>query len=145
MPSGCWEWNGSLNNMGYGQIVGDEPVRRLWLAHRAAFALENGPIPEGFIVCHRCDNPPCVNPGHLFLGTMKDNSQDMARKGRTGVRPKLSHDQVVDIRSQYKTFRTPGLRGVFSNATELADEFGVSRDYIKAIANRRDRKEPTNE
>lgn len=64
---------------GYGRIRVDG---KSWLAHRFSWVLANGPIPEGMYVCHRCDNPPCINPEHLFLGTQTDNMRDMAAKGR---------------------------------------------------------------
>ncbi len=77
--NGCVEWDGPRNKGGYGwELVG----RRKWLAHRLAWIDANGrPIPEGMVVCHHCDNPPCVNPEHLFLGTLRDNNQDRHAKG----------------------------------------------------------------
>src|SRR5690349_13982377 len=75
----CIEWDGTRHVKGYGQItIRGRTVR----AHRLAWEKANGPIPEGMMVCHKCDNPPCINPEHLFLGTSKDNAQDSIIKGR---------------------------------------------------------------
>lgn len=79
--SGCWLWTGAKKQGGYGKISagGDNG----WvLTHRVAWELTNGLIPAGLMVCHRCDVPACCNPGHLFLGTARDNMQDMIAKGR---------------------------------------------------------------
>jgi len=82
--SGCWNWKG------YYSKAKDRPWRAyFWLdgkmrsAPRLAWTLANGPIPEDMLVCHRCDNPPCTNPDHLFLGTCKDNATDRQKKGRS--------------------------------------------------------------
>lgn len=75
----CWIWSGATNRHGYGQIRIDG---RNVAAHRLAWEFEHGPIPEGMNVLHSCDNPPCIRGAHLWLGTMADNSQDMASKGR---------------------------------------------------------------
>jgi hypothetical protein len=77
----CWEWLATKNNKGYGRIQVNGKSR---LAHRISYGLKNGEIPRGLEVLHKCDNPLCVNPKHLFLGTHKDNLQDMAKKGRWG-------------------------------------------------------------
>jgi hypothetical protein len=76
---GCWNWRGYLNNNGYGTISIDGVEE---YAHRASWMFFFGKIPEGMCVLHHCDNPSCVRPDHLFLGTMSDNSKDMWRKGR---------------------------------------------------------------
>jgi len=76
---GCWGWVGSIDHFGYGQIQHEGKVQP---AHRVSWVLARGPIPDGLCVLHRCDNPPCTNPEHLFLGTKKDNMMDAARKGR---------------------------------------------------------------
>lgn len=79
-PAECWPWTGTRNDLGYGILrVTGKNVR----AHRFAYELASGrPIPVGLEVCHRCDNPPCCNPAHLFLGTQGDNVRDAASKGR---------------------------------------------------------------
>jgi HNH endonuclease len=75
----CWVWTGSRDLKGYGKInIGCTPT----LAHRVSWQIKSGDIPEGLFVLHRCDNPPCVNPAHLFIGTAGDNVQDMMSKGR---------------------------------------------------------------
>jgi hypothetical protein len=78
----CWEWTSRRDYKGYGRWL------RGTLAHRASFEFENGPIPKGLEVCHRCDNPLCVRPSHLFLGTHADNIRDMIAKGRAAFQRK---------------------------------------------------------
>lgn len=82
MPSGCHEWQGSRSAWGHGRLNRGRRGEGNIAAHRAAWELANGPIPDGLFVCHHCDNPPCCNVEHLFLGTAKDNSHDMSVKGR---------------------------------------------------------------
>jgi hypothetical protein len=126
----CWIWQGGLNPKGYGTFC--EKSKRV-LAHRWAYSYWKGLIIPGFSVCHRCDNPRCVNPVHLWLGTPRDNSRDMVIKGRS--RPgeergqnKLTEAQVREIRQSYK----PRIR---SRAT-LAREYGVSIGAIQSVIER---------
>lgn len=118
-PDDCWEWTGTCFTNGYGRATVD---RRSVGAHRRAYELSVGPIPAGLKVLHTCDNPPCVNPSHLFAGTTKDNAEDMVTKGRSarGARNAnaiLTDDAVRDIRARYAA------GGVTQK--ELADEYGV--------------------
>lgn len=143
-PSGCWEWEASRNTHGYGQISAgrqDAAGRNVpLLAPRVSWELHRGAIPDGLLVCHRCDNPPCVNPDHLFLGTKADNNADMAAKCRTlnGERrpqSKLTDSQVVEIRSRFAA-------GGITQAA-LAAEYGVSQSNISLILARKRRADPT--
>lgn len=104
-PDACWPWMLSRRGKGYGQVcIGN---RRVCDTHRVAHVLAVGPIPDGHFVCHSCDNPPCCNPAHLWIGTPDDNVRDMMRKGRrvwrglpgqTNPRARLSNEQVRAIR-----------------------------------------------
>jgi hypothetical protein len=100
--TGCWLWVGSTNNKGYGQLFMNG---RLQLAHRVSYQLHAGPIPDGVIVCHKCDNPPCVNADHLFLGTQTTNMADMSSKGRHGSRTK---PERVPRGARHKSRTKPG-------------------------------------
>lgn len=126
----CWPFLGGCNLKGYGQMrLGGRQLQ----AHRIAFHLGTGVDPVGLLVCHRCDNPPCCNPAHLFLGSYLDNNRDCASKGRKPVAErhpmaKLAIRQVGDIRER----RAQGERGV-----DLAAEFGVTPQLISLIHHNR--------
>lgn len=78
--SGCWEWIGTIYSNGYGKF---EYQKSQWRAHRLAYYFSYGQIPSGLFVCHKCDNPICINPTHLFVGTHQDNMDDAVEKGRS--------------------------------------------------------------
>lgn len=105
--SGCREWQGGCDRFGYGRIMIDGKRK---LAHRVVWELENGPIPDGMCILHRCDNPKCNLVSHLFLGTKSDNAKDRNDKGRNGYRvslgerngnSRLTKDDVDGIRRDY--------------------------------------------
>lgn len=103
--SGCWLWTGTLNPRGYGGIGFKEHTNLI--AHRVSWILHRGEIPDGLCVCHKCDNPPCVNPDHLFLGTHQDNKDDCCRKkrhryGEKCSRAKLTDKDVIAIRKDHR-------------------------------------------
>ena len=82
-PNGCWIWCGGMNDTAYGTLwIRLNGELQQWRTHRLSYFLHNGSIPDGLFVCHHCDNPPCINPDHLFVGTTKDNLYDAIRKGR---------------------------------------------------------------
>lgn len=128
---GCWDWTSTKDVHGYGRLmIKAKPV----LAHRISWEVNCGPIPEGLHVLHRCDNPSCSNPEHLFLGTHQENVDDKMRKGRHrfGVhhgeahgRAKLTADDVRQIRSRDDT------------TAALAREYSVAEATMWAIRNNR--------
>jgi len=124
--NGCWEWHASLVH-GYG-CIGFRG--KIWRAHRMSWTLHHGEIPEGLCVCHKCDNPKCVNPEHLFLGTKKDNRDDMVRKGRARFASqsgeangmaRLTDEQVHEIKTSS------------CGPVELSRKYGVHYRHIWAI------------
>lgn len=137
--SGCWIWIGRKTRRGYGSFV--PSGRRLQVgvrrtgAHRQAWELERGPIPKGKDVLHKCDNPPCVKPDHLFIGTQLDNMRDMDRKDRRrwkaapGEANGNSKLTAIDVHA----IRRLILRGGLTRAA-IADRFGVSAPMISYIA-----------
>lgn len=127
----CWEWVGSKDRNGYGRLnIRGTP----YLASRLSFALRYGDIPLGRYVCHKCDNPTCVNPEHLFLGTQADNIADMHAKGRDRKRglpgeqhhaAKLTDDAVREIRASS------------DSALDLSRRYGVSRATVQDVNDRK--------
>ena len=137
----CWLWTGVVNKVhGYGTFTFKYGRFR---AHRVAYEIWVGKIPDGLCVCHKCDNKICCNPDHLFLGTYKENNQDCARKARhqhgiTHHRCKLTEDDIREIRRLYKPTKPQGRIQPFENSRgDLAEKFGMSPTHIYQIATRK--------
>ncbi|QDI81663.1 HNH endonuclease [Methylorubrum populi] len=123
--NGCWIWTGGFDRGRYGQFY----ISQFKIAaHRVTYALKHGPIAEGFIVCHRCDDPTCVNPEHLFLGTDLDNNADRSAKRRT-------HQPFGAVES-YRKLSAEQAKIILTDkrsARALAQEFGVSPNTVAKV------------
>lgn len=139
----CWEWQAAINKSnGYGQFYNNKKNET---ASRVAWALVNGPIPEGMMVLHTCDNPPCVNPRHLYLGTASDNAKDMMDRGRQYLptvhargakhgHAKLNEANVQAMRARRKKGETyPAIAAHYGVAVSVAHNAinGVTWGHVK--------------
>jgi hypothetical protein len=145
----CWEWTAARMKTGYGRLaVFTERGKTQGLAHRVAYELTYGPIPPGMVICHRCDNPACVRPDHLFADTQTANMRDMTAKGRRargerqGLRlhpecaargervasAKLTAEQVREIRHRYAAGEV--------TQKQIARQYGVSQSGVSLLIRR---------
>ncbi len=136
--SGCWVWTaGKIGSGLYPALKVDGSMKR---AHRLSYEHFKGDIPEGYFVCHHCDNKQCVNPDHLFVGTNSDNMKDMYSKGKGNLNYGLDHPNAKLSDSDITLLRRLYDSGECSQ-TELAKRFGISQSYVCAIVNRAVRNE----
>lgn len=129
-PDDCWIWLAGTNPAGYGLLHGNNNS----LAHRVSWTIHHGPIPDGMLICHHCNNPPCCNPAHLFLGSHTDNAYDMYNKGRkpfdnyargeSAGGAKLTNFKVLEIRNRYANGE---------KQTHIAKDYGVTQSAVWAI------------
>lgn len=129
----CWIWVGARMKMKYGRdhygiFCRDGNPRNKVLAHRISWELHHGTIPKGMLVCHKCDNPPCVRPDHLFIGTVGDNTHDSINKGRWACgenagKVKLTELQVLEIIALPLSITT----------TEIARRYGIGHSQAQRI------------
>lgn len=152
-PDECWEWQGARQQTGYGYLQGGALYGKRWaIAHRLSWEIEHGvPVPEGKCVCHHCDNPPCVNPAHLYVGTKADNARDRASRGRG--RENRQHGAAnanygkglpgeangnaklteADVRQIIKALKQLPRR----STAAIGRDFGVSQQTVSNIARRK--------
>lgn len=144
LDNGCWEWQGNCNNQGYGVLRVNHKMK---MAHRHSYEYFKGEIPKGVLVCHTCDNPKCVNPDHLFLGTHYDNNHDRSLKGRSGKRVYSESERKrysLMFRGENQTnakLTEKEAIEIYSNKTlsngQLAKKYGVSKSLVKNIRHKR--------
>ncbi len=125
--NGCWIWHGTKVTRGYGQISSNG---KIWRAHRLSWALHKGNIPAGVLVLHKCDNPSCVNPEHLFLGSVQDNVDDRIKKGRSARGSNMGSSKLTEA-------NVHAIRARLSHAethVSIAASFDVTESAISHIA-----------
>lgn len=141
-PSGCLVWTKTRVAFGYGRISRGSRGAGNASTHRVAWELENGPIPDGMHVLHHCDNPPCCEPSHLFLGTLSDNTQDMLSKGRAkGHIPSGTAHPSARL-SDAEVEQLKAVAAWTGNYAEAGRQFGVSKQHARSLCLGHKRKAP---
>lgn len=130
--SGCWLWLGHIEQGGYGKA---RFRRRAYRAHRLSWEAFHGPIQDGLFVCHRCDNPACVNPDHLWLGTHEENMQDMRDKGRAPFGTDQRGESNPFCRLTEEIVRK--VRAASGTCPEIAIRFGLNKWTVHDVRARR--------
>ncbi len=137
LETNCWNWTDKLEGGGYGRI---RVQNKRYQAHRYSWLTHRGPIPRGLNVLHKCDNPACVNPDHLFIGTHMDNMADKYMKGRENYALGIFHSQAKLTEEAVRSIRAEA--GITSQR-KLAKRFGVSQSVISNITTHKTWKEVT--
>jgi hypothetical protein len=132
-PNGCWIWKGARISTGYGAIRSKKDT---WMTHRVAWTITNGPIPKGKVACHKCDNPICCNPDHLFIGTAMDNVKDMTSKGRRNDLKGEDHSKAILTAQTVRLIRFVYGNGGYTQK-RLGEIFGVTKPTIQCIVENR--------
>ena len=139
-PDGCWLWTGPLNKPGgYGYLLIPGTQRKIY-AHRAAWELENGPVPDGLFVLHNCpngDEPRCCRVAHLWLGTQRDNMQDAKRKGRLATTRRVKPRRERNVPSKLTEDDVRAIRIATGTHDAIAARFHVSRANVSMIRQRK--------
>lgn len=126
---GCWIWKGAMQRGGYGVISAGFWKGKIIAAHRFSWYLHSGKYPNGKVVCHKCDNPACVKPAHLYIGTHADNVKDKVSKGRQAILTgKLSRKDVIKIRTLCQTKEITQI--------EISKKYNITRQFVYRIKKR---------
>lgn len=131
--SGCWLWTAAADDKGYGRFQLGSGRRGTVLSHRFAYELRNGPIPAGLNALHKCDTPSCVNPDHIFLGTLQDNVRDMDRKGRRNNPMPKTQRGSAHYAARFTDQQVREIRRDARRVCVIAREYGVGHGSISTI------------
>lgn len=128
--NGCWIWVGCLSSKGYGKFYLDGKQTG---AHRASYFLHNGEFDESKFVCHTCDNPSCVNPDHLFLGTNSDNMIDCSKKGRLTGAFRIGHKAINSKLNEEDVIKVRYLLSIDKTINEISNLLNLPKEPIKSL------------
>ena len=133
----CWLWQRAKTGSGYG-VFQPKGYPKMQLAHRVSYEIFNGTIPENRCICHSCDTPSCINPAHLWTGTVSDNQKDSYTKRRSWISKRVGDNHP---NAKLSTFKAEEIRNLYRlglyDQYQLSSKYGVHRNVISAVVNRR--------
>jgi len=131
----CWIWNGWTDRDGYGKFgfIDDNGIRQMYNTHRFSYECYNGQIPEELLVCHDCDNPPCINPNHLFCGTQNDNIQDKVQKGRSIVNVGEDNPMCYHTSNEIQNILDDIVSGKYTSVNMICNDFDINNQTVHEI------------